>query len=373
MAFSPLRRSFNRFGKNLFPFAAVLVGLALVTTGCHRAVTDPKDPNFIVAEKGSWQITRGQLTTEVNDYLKHHQMTVDQVGPAKMPLLESAVLDNIVLEKILLDHATALPLKDVDKDEATAFDRVKGRYPNQQEFDQQLKTAGLTVDALKKRIHEQVLIHKVLETEALQNTEPTEQEINDFYLKNKERFNTPPKIRASRILVLVDPKTSPEDKAAKKKIIDQAHDRVAHGEDFSKVATAVSEDRYSAPKGGDIGFFQKGENEPQFDTVAFSSKPGVLSAVFETPMGYQFLKVTESQPGGPVSIADARTIIANYLRQARQGERVNAYTSKLLAQSGVVYHVTRVNPNQPDSAPGNPPAAAPANAAPAPANGAAPQ
>ncbi len=66
-------------------------------------------------------------------------------------------------------------------------------------------------------------------------------------MKNKDKFNVPPQIRASRILIIVDEKATPADKAAKKKAIDKAHDRVTHGEDFSKVATEVSEDRYSAP------------------------------------------------------------------------------------------------------------------------------
>jgi len=363
MALSPLRWSLNRFCKNFLLLPAVLLaGLVLTTTGCHRAVTDPKAPNFIVAEKGSWQVSRADLNKEVDGYLKHHQMTAEQVGPAKMPMLETAMLDNIVLEKLLLDRAAALPLKDVDKDTAAAFDQVKGRAPSQQDFEQQLKTAGLTVDDLKKRIHDQVLIRKVLEADAFQNIEPSEQEINDFYLKNKDRFNIPPKIRASRILVLVDDKTSPADKAAKKKVIDQARARVAKGEDFSKVAMEVSQDQYSAPKGGDIGFFQKGENEPQFDAVAFTSKQGELSPVFITPLGYQFLKVTETQAGGPVSIADARVVITKYLRQGKQGELANAYTSKLLAQGGVTYHLVRVDLNAP-SQPSPAAAPAPANAA----------
>ena len=350
----------NRPLKNILPLAA-FAGLVLATAGCHRAVTDPKDPKFIVAEKGKWQVTRAELDKEVDNFLKQRHATPEQVGPSKMPLLETTILDNMVLEKLIVDRAAALPLKDVDKEEAAALEKIKGHYPSQQELDQQLKTSGLTIDELKKRIHEQVLIRKVLETEAFQNVEPTEQEINDFYLKNKERFNIPPKVRASRILIMVDEKTAPADKAAKKKAIDKAHDRVTHGEDFSKVALEVSQDRYSAPKGGDIGFFQKGENEPQFDDVAFNSKPGTVSPVFETPLGYQFLKVTETQPGGVVPVADARTVITNYLRQGKQGEQAKAYTEKLLAQGGVTYHLVRVDPTQLGGNPGA------ANAVPAPA------
>ena len=170
---------------------------------------------------------------------------------------------------------------------------------------------------MKKRINEQVLIEKTLQAEAIHDVEPTEKEVNDFYLGHQDLFNVPLKLRASRVLVVTDEKTTPAEKAAKKKKIDQARARVAKGEDMSKVAMEVSEDRYSAPRGGDIGYFQRGENEAEFDQVAFASKVGVLSPVFETPMGYQFIKVTEIKPAGTLSIDEARAPIAQELIQEK--------------------------------------------------------
>jgi parvulin-like peptidyl-prolyl isomerase len=160
---------------------------------------------------------------------------------------------------------------------------------------------------------------------------------------------------------MVDPHTSPADKEAKKKEIDAARARIMKGEDFGKVASEVSEDRYSAPKGGDIGYFQKGEEEEQFDAIAFATKPGVISPVFETPMGYQFLKVTDVQPGGTLAIAQVRDVIGQHLREEKEGQQGNDYTQNLLSKSGVIFHLLPVNP--PDA--GSPDAgAAPAPAAP---------
>ncbi len=333
----------------------LLAAAALLAVGCHPRVTDPNDPKFILAEKGEWTITNAELNKELNGYFQQRQITPEQIGPTRMPMLKTAMLKNMVLEKLILARAATLPLKDVDSEAAAAFDRLKGRFPSDKEFNDQLKQAGLTVDEFKKRIHDQVLIHKTLEMDALQNADPSDQEVNDFYLQHKNLFVVPPKIRASRVLVIVDAKASPTDKAAKKKTIDQAHDRVAKGEDFSKVAMQVSEDRYSAPKGGDIGFFQRGENEAPFDDVAFSSKVGVLSPVFETPMGYQFIKVTEARAGGPVSVADARASIAEHLKQATVTKQEQAYTEKLLQNSGVTYHMTLVDPPATPAGAGGPP------------------
>ena len=105
------------------------MGVAFLASGCHPAVTDPKDPKFIVAERGSWKITRADLDAEQASYLKQHELTPDKVEPAKMPAFESAVLDNMLLKSIFLEKAAAMSLKDVDKEEADALARMRSSVP----------------------------------------------------------------------------------------------------------------------------------------------------------------------------------------------------------------------------------------------------
>jgi parvulin-like peptidyl-prolyl isomerase len=322
------------------------LGFVLSISGCHQVVKDPQDPRFIVAEGPGWTMTRGELNDQIAAFLKQRQKTLQDVGPAKMPELESDILKSMVLKKLLLEHAAKQNFTDIDKDDAAALQQLSGRFPSEKEFDAQLQTAGLTLDAVKKQIHESNLVRRTLQAEAFHDVEPTDAEINDFYLKNQDKLTTPEKIRASRILITMDDKTSPADRAAKKKQIDKAHARVAKGEDFGKVATEVSEDRYSAPKGGDVGFFQRGENEEAFDDVAFATKQGAVSPVFTTATGYEFLKVTDVHPGGVVSIAEARDTIAKYLRQVKQREQIEEYTKNLLAHSGTTFHLVMVDPTQ---------------------------
>jgi parvulin-like peptidyl-prolyl isomerase len=334
-------------------------GLLLSLAGCHQVIKDPDDPRFIVAEKpGDWSITRKDLTDEVDLLLRQQNKSREEIGPAKMPMVESQILRGIVLKKLILARAGPLNITpaDVDKDTNAVLDQVKGQAPTPADFDAKLKQAGVTFDQFKERIHDDIIIRKVLEAEALHDDQPTDQEVDDFYMKNKDKFIVPDKIRASRVLIMVDPNTSPADKAAKKKEIDAARARIMKGEDFGKVATEISEDRYSAPKGGDIGFFQKGEEEEQFDAVAFAAKPGVISPVFETKMGYQFLKVTDVQPGGTLAIAQVRDVISQHLREEKESQQGNDYTQGLLGKSGVIFHLLPVNP--PDA--GTAPAPAPA-------------
>jgi hypothetical protein len=101
------------------------------------------------------------------------------------------------------------------------------------------------------------------------------------------------------------------------------------------------------------------------------------------------VKVTDSQPAGIVSLADARGIIAPKLKEMKMQQQSQEYAKKLLADSGVTYHLKLVDPpaqmdaqqagpggpggpggpsgpppSSDASAPGNGPDAAPANGPP---------
>jgi parvulin-like peptidyl-prolyl isomerase len=347
----------------IWPLAAVV---ALAASGCHPAALAPNDPRFVVAQGGDWTITRAQLDHELDEYFKERQVTPAQIGQANMPALETAMLRNLVLEKLLLARAATKNFQDLDKVEAEAFGRLKGRFPSEQAFQDKLKQTGMTEDELKKRIHDQVLVEKLFDSEALKDTEPTDKEVNDFYIGHPNLFQVPLKLRASRVLVIVPEGATPAQKAAKKKLIDAARARVARGEAFSKVATEASDDRYSAPRGGDIGYFQRGENDMSFDNVAFASKVGVLSPVFETPMGYEFLEVTEIKPAGTLSIDDARSAIIQNLREINIAQQKKAYADQLMKDSKVTYNIplTELPPETTNAAP-QPQSAPPGAGAPA--------
>jgi hypothetical protein len=69
-----------------------------------------------------------------------------------------------------------------------------------------------------------------------------------------------------------------------------------------------------------------------------------VSPVFQTQLGYQFLKITDSRPAGVVSLADARSIIAPKLKDMKMQQQSQDYAKKLLDNSGVTYHLKLVDP-----------------------------
>ena len=86
-------------------------------------------------------------------------------------------------------------------------------------------------------------------------------------------------VRASHLLV----KTEEEVKKLREEIL--------AGKEFAEVAKEVSMCP-SGAKGGDLGYFGKGQMVPEFDKAAFSLPVGEISEPIKTQFGWHLLVVT---------------------------------------------------------------------------------
>ncbi len=69
-------------------------------------------------------------------------------------------------------------------------------------------------------------------------------------------------------------------------------EELANGGDFAKLAKEYSLDPTSREKGGDLGFFRRGELDPNFVEVAFQTGVGEVSPIVPTRLGYHLIQVT---------------------------------------------------------------------------------
>jgi hypothetical protein len=69
--------------------------------------------------------------------------------------------------------------------------------------------------------------------------------------------------------------------------------RIMGGEDFSTLARQYSQDTGTAPTGGDLGSFGKGEMVPPFEAAAFELDIGEVSEVVETAFGLHIIVMDE--------------------------------------------------------------------------------
>jgi parvulin-like peptidyl-prolyl isomerase len=105
--------------------------------------------------------------------------------------------------------------------------------------------------------------------------------------------------------------------------------RVRGGADFAELARENSDDPGSKTKGGDLGYFARGQNVAAFDATAFSLAAGQVSGIVETEFGFHIIKVEDRRT--PALDAKMQQTITNKLRK----EQLEAAIDRIAARGRV--------------------------------------
>jgi peptidyl-prolyl cis-trans isomerase SurA len=124
-----------------------------------------------------------------------------------------------------------------------------------------------------------------------------DRELNDALIREAYERGTE-EVRASHILVQVEPDASPKDTAAAWDRIMALRNRVLKGEDFAQVARGKggSDDPSAAKNGGDLGWFSVLQMVYPFESAAYNTPVGQVSMPVRTRFGYHIIKVEGRRP-----------------------------------------------------------------------------
>ncbi|GAA3922224.1 peptidylprolyl isomerase [Hymenobacter algoricola] len=126
----------------------------------------------------------------------------------------------------------------------------------------------------------------------------TDQLVREAYDRLSQEVN------ASHILVRITPEAEPKDTLAAYQKIMALRQRVTGGEDFDKVARETSEDPSARENGGKLGYFTAMQMVYPFESAAYKTKVGEVSAPVRTRFGYHVIKVNDRrQAQGEIKVA----------------------------------------------------------------------
>ncbi len=138
--------------------------------------------------------------------------------------------------------------------------------------------------------------------------QPSADEIQAYYREHRNEFKAPE--RAKVVYVLFPKEPTPNDlEAAQKRIEEIYREALAPGSYFDSLALNYSEDPGSASKGGDLGWFGRGQMVPDFEAVAFGLKPGQISKPFRSDFGWHIVKVDSVRADKEHPMVKARHIL----------------------------------------------------------------
>ncbi|MCB1866106.1 MAG: SurA N-terminal domain-containing protein [Chromatiales bacterium] len=121
-------------------------------------------------------------------------------------------------------------------------------------------------------------------------------ELQRHYESAKSSFTQPEQRRARHILIRLDANADETARTAASDRIEAARKRIAEGESFDDVAREVSDDKGSAPAGGDLGSFRRGVMAPAFDDAVFGMQTGELRGPIETRFGLHLIRLDSVEP-----------------------------------------------------------------------------
>ncbi len=295
----------------------------------------PVPPETVIVTVNGQEITQGEIDKEIARMVFGGR----PVPPAQMAMVRSRFgpqAEKMMIERKLLEDAIEKETLEVSAEELAArWKEIETRLPEGVTRAQVLERNGLTQEAADVEITRAIKMEKLLNKHA--PTEPiSDEKAKEHYDSNLARFKTPAKVRARHILLKVDKGATDEEKASVKKKMEEIKAELAKegGKDFAALALEHS-GCPSKAKGGDLGFFGKGQMVPEFDKLAFTLEKDVVSEPFLTDFGWHIMEVQEKTEARTKPFEEVKEQVKKQLGQGDLQKAQTAYLDTLRASAKI--------------------------------------
>jgi peptidyl-prolyl cis-trans isomerase SurA len=321
---------------------AALIACAL-GAGCRHEIAPGADV---------WAVVNGkEILRQDVEKIFRSRVNADAPAPSQEEALslQLSILDELVNSEILLERANKMNLVASDAEVEDKFTESKSPY-TEEEFQRKLKETGLSVEDLRSDIHRQLSIQKLLNREVVAKISITDQDITDFYNKNRTQFNvTEPQYHIAQIVITPhadatvhnrknDKATNEAEAGRKAAMLTQ---KLNGGADFAELAADYSEDA-SASTGGDLGFQPQSafnKSDPVLKNAVLSLKPGGFTQPIPVKNGgYVILRLIAKEAAGERQLSDPQ--VQQAIRDALRTRKEQLLRSAYLVEARDEAHVT---------------------------------
>ncbi|HUR96046.1 MAG TPA: peptidylprolyl isomerase [Gemmatimonadales bacterium] len=297
-------------GDSTLPAAAPALPPAVPTSG-GPPINLPNSPTVVdrvVAVVGNRPVLASQVDEEIFSRQSQGQHVPN--SPDSLDIIRKQIVASIVDEELLVQQAqrdTSITITDQEIADGVEQQvrKVRGNFESEVEYKNELKKAGFgtpeeyrrwLTDQQRRAAFQNRLIDKLRQDGKLKPVPPTEPEMRAYFDEQRGQLGSRPATLSFRQIVIA-PTPSPEAKARTRAQADSIVLELRKGADFATAAKRFSQDPGSKDQGGSLNWFRRGVMVPEFERVAFSLRPGVVSDPVESPFGYHVIQVERVQPG----------------------------------------------------------------------------
>jgi foldase protein PrsA len=275
-------------------------------SGGEVAVPDPPEFTECIAAKqqqpappGSKKPTDAELKTQCEQ---------------EYDALKQQVMQFLISAEWIQQEAEARDIEVTDEEIQKQFEDQKNQsFPNEKDYQQFLETSGQTEEDLLFRVKLDVLSNKVRE-EVIEGTgDISDEDVENYYNENKERFAQPERRDLNVVLTKTEARAN-EAKAA-----------LESGQSFKDVAKEYSIDEASKSQGGKLPAVAKGQQEKAFDDAIFSAETDELVGPVKTQFGWYVFEVTDVTDASQQSLDAASQTIKNLLKSENEQKALDSF------------------------------------------------
>lgn len=163
----------------------------------------------------------------------------------------------------------------------------------------------------------------------------SDEEIGAYYTTNKNSFKVGPMVKIRHILVAAPTDASYRQDAEALRKAKQIRAELAKGADFAAAARKHSDDRETAPAGGELPFVQRAGILPDVGDAAFKMKKGEISRPVRSVLGYHIIMLDDRKEAGYLSLQEASADIRATLLQQKEQALVQQELERLKTKYNV--------------------------------------
>ena len=313
---------------------AIIVALSL-SIAALTVQAEKNEPSIdkVAIVNGS-VITSEEFNRELSPIKQRLSQQGQKISPEQLEGIRNEILENLINLELLFQESRNNEIK-VEKEAVDSqMKLLKQKFSNDTEFKNFLSELNLSESAFKLKIKKGIAIQKLIETQIADKIKISDKESKVFYDTNPDLFKQPEQIKASHILIKVEPGADEMKKSEAKEKIKNIQQKLNKGEDFATLAKEFSEGP-SKNNGGDLGYFQRGQMVKSFEDAAFALKTEEVSDIVETQFGYHIIKVVDKKPEKTIAYENVKKDLTQHLKQEKTNQEVKIYIQKSREKSKI--------------------------------------
>ena len=310
-------------------FGLVLLSAGVSLSGCSlrdrlKAFFQREEHKTAVVKIADRAYTKAELDRFFEDRLSEFR------DPANTDVLKSNLLDSFVEEKLLLCQAEQHQSNPNGQTMKTLLDKMSNTTPGKPAEGADVRRTA----ELERNLSDSLKVQQYLHDYLLKGISVTDDECEAYYKEHLPEYVRNDVVRVREILV--------GDLAQAQKLLSLL--KAKRNKNFADLARVYSKGA-SAPDGGDLGTFQKGELPEEFEKDIFPIAPGNVSRIVSSRYGYHIFLVEEKVLAHQQRLVEVREQIREKLLLDRERDTINKELSSLISRIPVEVYRDRLDFN----------------------------